>query len=254
MSQRNAWFTATVAGLLAVVALSGVAQAQARASCTFSLFLLNPNDPNNPRVTAYGVNDNGAVVGSADFPGSGPSFQPFLRRPTGNITYFLPNGAAYGNFTARNNAGVTVGSYVDTSNTHHAFMWKDDQVIQLGVPKSYPHSTFANGINKFNTVVGSYLDFSLKEHAFKRFSDGSYLQLDYPGATATVAEAINDNGAIVGTYTVSDNQSHGFIYFQGAWATLNYLNAGGYTELHGISNAGVILGNPQGGPFIYEGG
>jgi hypothetical protein len=48
-------------------------------------------------------------------------------------------------------------------------------------------------------------------------------------------------------------RSHGFIYFQGSWATLNYLNAGGYTELLGIRNAGVILGNPQGGPFIYEG-
>ncbi len=27
-----------------------------------------------------------------------------------------------------------------------------------------------------------------------------------------------------------------------------------YTELHGISNYGVILGNPQGGPFLYKNG
>jgi hypothetical protein len=70
MSGRSTLLATTVGVLLAVVALSGVVQAQVRASCTFSLFLLNPNDLNDPRVTAYGVNDNGAVVGSADFPGS----------------------------------------------------------------------------------------------------------------------------------------------------------------------------------------
>jgi hypothetical protein len=232
------------------------AGAQAKASCKFQRFLLNSSNPNNPRVNVSGVNDNRAVVGSAQYPNNKPDFKPFLRRPNSKITYFLPDGAIYGEFTDRNNAGVTVGNYVDSSQRGHAFMWRNSKVIQIGVPKSYPHSTYAYGINKFDTVVGSYSDFSGKMHAFKRTSDGRYLRLTFPESTFTEARGINDNGAIVGNYGTPNSQlSHGFIYYHGSWATLNYKHTtSSNTDLVGISNSGVIGGNDYGTGFIYESG
>ena len=47
---------------------------------------------------------------------------------------------------------------------------------------------------------------------------------------------------------------NGFIYHNGQWATLNYPNAV-FTNLVGISNAGVIIGNADtDGGFLYENG
>src|SRR5215475_4675594 len=56
------------------------------ASCTFTTFLLNPSNPNNPRITAGDVNDNRTVVGNADSLG-------FVHFSNGTTTYFQPSNA-----------------------------------------------------------------------------------------------------------------------------------------------------------------
>ena len=79
---------------------------------------------------------------------------------------------------------------------------------------------------------------------FKSFSDGNAIALDFPGSAETIASAINDNGAIIGSYSRflrSNAWWHGFIYSNGQWATLDF--PGQQTMLSGISNGNLIVGN-----------
>jgi hypothetical protein len=81
-------------------------------------------------------------------------------------------------------------------------------------------------------------------HGFKRWSNGTGISLDYPGAKETDPVSINDDGTVVGFYSpVSPaSQPHGFIYHN-QWATLDFPNTRQYTALTGITNSGVVFGN-----------
>jgi hypothetical protein len=118
-------------------------------------------------------------------------------------------------------------------------------------------------INGWNSVAGWYADPNTGLwHGFKRYSNGSFISLTYPGAVGTYANGINDSGVIVGTYYDTDYIGHGFIYHNGQWATLDFIYA--FTGLIGITNSGVILGDGSGscnsigcglsGAFLYVNG
>src|SRR5205823_2072223 len=80
------------------IVLFSAANAQTQASCTFRLF----KTPDIP----LGVNDYGTVVGTSRATSKG-----FIRYSNGTVSYFQAPNAQSTFFTARNNAGVTVGGY-----------------------------------------------------------------------------------------------------------------------------------------------
>jgi probable HAF family extracellular repeat protein len=254
-------FTAVALAALisACLTLPPLAKAQAQASCTFKIFQLNPSDPNNPGTEPNGVNDFASVVGAAVNPPANTVIQKaFVRFSGGGVNYFSPPDSISAQFYARNNNGVTVGDYADSSFHPHAFMLQGSTLTPIVDPKAAPFSTDARGINKFNSIVGSYTDTNGKEHGFKRFSNGSFNDLNFPGGSqATNPNAINDSGTIVGSYTAADGSLNGFIFNNNSWATLNFPQTTG-TELFGISNAGVIIGldhsTESGRAFMYSNG
>jgi len=65
--------------------------------------------------------------------------------------------------------------------------------------------------------------------------------VDVPGATATVACGINDKGQVVGAYTDSSGQIHGFLDSGGAFTTIDIPGAAG-TAACGINDSGQIVG------------
>jgi hypothetical protein len=232
---------------LIALSLTPASRAQSRASCTFHTFSL----PSSPQIFVNGVNDYGTVVGAANFGNrEAPQFKAFIHYSNGNTTYWLPSGAKSSGFGGRNDSGVTTGAYVDSSNQRHVFLLKGSTLT----PISSPAGANPLGINKYNSVVGNYVDSSAKTHGFKRYSNGSTIHLNYPGATATFANGINDAGGIVGFYFGSDGAEHGFIYHNGAWAKLQFPNAPLSTELYGISNGGVIVGQGQSHAYLYQNG
>jgi hypothetical protein len=242
-----------------------IAQAQVqKAACTFKYFLLNPADPNNPVGYVQGVNDWGTVVGTADF---GTTTKAFTHYSGGNLSYWRPSGAVSSGFVARNNNGVTAGWYTDSSGQSHAFLLKGSTVTPVVGPKATPGSTVIHGINNWNSTVGAYSGTDGKDHRFKRYSNGSFIDLpEYPYAIShwghsTSPMAINDSGVIVGSYAdgtlIRSGTKHveGFIYRNGQWATLDYPDPNTtQTWLVGISNAGVIVGYADFGPFLYANG
>jgi hypothetical protein len=234
----------------AVLVLSPVTflYAQTQASCTFKLF--------KPAI-ASGVNDWGTTVG-------GLNHKAAIRYAGGGITYFMPPGAVDANFTARNNSGVTVGTYIDALDNVYSFMLKGTTVTPIRDPKSLPPSTtWVSGMNRWNSIVGNYADPEYPPyhyHGFKRYSDGRYVDLDYPFVKVpnvtqyTYPNGINDNGVVVGSYNKGGISEHGFIYQNGRWATLDVPNSATTTAV-GISNAGAIaISTSKMGSFLYVNG
>ena len=230
-----------------------IAQGQVQyASCKFNLFLLDPSKPMDPSIGwGIGANDWGTTVGQAVKLVQGPiDTQGFIRYSGGAVSYYTLSGAPLTFFNARNNNGVTIGGSFDSLGNGQAFMLQGSILTLIDDPRGTPHSTQAWGINKYNSIVGSYLDpVTGASRGYKRYSNGSFAGLNYPGAQATNPQSINDSGAVVGNYTTTRGVRHGFLYFNGKWSTLDY-ELSPSPNLIGISNAGVILGSN----FIYANG
>ena len=228
---------------------SYLAQAQTQASCTFKLFPLTIKTQNLGPLHLYpaGINDFGTIVGHII---NGPPNPGVIRWAGGGVT--LVPGTS---LVARNDHGTSLG-YGATGPI--LVSGTTITPVPLNVPNG---GILVNGMNIWDTIVGQYstLDHS-RLHGFKRWSDGTVHTLDFPGVPPTPAGtepvAVNDNGTVVGSY-VAPGLTHGFIFHEGQWATLDYPNAIA-TSLVGISNAGKIIGNAQINgvtkAFLYENG
>jgi hypothetical protein len=242
-SSRALIFSALILGLALPAA-----RAQSQASCTFKLFMLNPSGKN---LSPHGINSYDTVVGQASVD------QGFNRFSNGSLTYYSAPNSASTYFTARNDNGVNVGVYSSQSNSTLAkgFMLQGSTFTSIVHPKAVLGTTLT-GINRYNSISGWYLDAAEVSHGFKRFSNGSFVNLNYPGSQYTLATGINDSGTIVGFYADSVG-IHGFIYSGGKWAPLNF-DTTNTTQVFGISNANKIVGvstsNEPSTSFLYENG
>jgi hypothetical protein len=245
-------FAALVLFAIPIVLLSAV-NAQTAAKCTFHLF----KTPGTPA----GVNDYGTVVGMAQTytPSTGFIRKGFIRYSNGTVSYFQAPNTQTTFFTARNNAGVTVGGYSIPSQVTPVpgagLILNGSKFTSVKYPNAVNTGLF--GINKYNTTVGVAGGSKYQSYAFKRYSNGSLVTLQYPGAQDTWPRAINDHGTIVGTAG-----GQGFIYHGGTWAKVAFPNSGGGgsingTQLFGISNNNVIVGQAGSSPptsFLYANG
>lgn len=250
MTSKRSQFVRLMGVVLAFAASATLSQAQTNAACTFSYFQLSGTNPQGDR--AFGVNSYATVVGEAET--SMNVYKGFVRYSNGGTNYFSNL-----QFAARNDNGVSVGTFVPSgSSTAEGFMLSGSTVTPIKDPNPNGiDGTHATGINKFTSIVGWYGDTNRNVHGFKRFSNGSYNTLNFPGAQATMPGGINDSGTIVGTISDSTG-SHGFIFSNGKWAKVDYPGTSGTTQLLGISNGNVILGlstsTESGFTFIYTNG
>jgi len=192
------------------------ASAQTQASCTFSIFQLN-----DLQTTVFGINDFKTVVGEADFT-SKPE-KGFIRYSGSGVSYYSAPNSAATRFTGGNDSGVSIGVYSSQSASTIAkgFMLSGSSFTSIVHPNAVWGTTLT-GINKYNSIVGWYLDANENPHGFKRYSNGSFRILQFNSGTIdTIPNGINDYGTIVGWY----NTQHGFIFHNNAWATLDYPNA-----------------------------
>jgi probable HAF family extracellular repeat protein len=247
--------------IVLVLAASGV-QAQTQASCSFKLFPLMLDLPICSQLGAapgcttwiypYAVNDWGTIVGLAQVP-SAEQNVAFIQWAGGGVSF--PFGLhTVSVLSGRSNKGTSIG-YSGTG-PNPVILPGFGTSILMGAPVSLNGTTSkpiqffvptgqlnVNGINKWGSIVGAgEIGGDLAFNGFKRWSNGSILMLNYPGAARTVPTSINDDGAVVGYYTDAAGQSHGFLYLKGKWATIDYPKAT-QTLLSGISNAGMIVGN-----------
>jgi len=69
----------------------------------------------------------------------------------------------------------------------------------------------------------------------------TFTSLDVPGATTTVAQGINADGAVVGAYVDSAGRQHGFLLRGGTFTTIDYPGAL-TTGVRGINSQGDMVG------------
>ncbi|HXU16107.1 MAG TPA: hypothetical protein VN708_13335 [Terriglobales bacterium] len=235
---------ATLARFAVLLAMASVAQAQTQASCTFTML-----DLPGPSTS---INDFGTIVGGAGTKG-------YIRYAGGGVTYYSVPSASSTSFNDRNNNGVSVGTYLSPGSQLPKGFMLDGSTPTSVVPPGATQGTYIGRINKWSSIIGYYGTAQL--HGFKRYSNGSFITLDFPGAASTTPTGQNDNGMVVGSVVGLKGSVavNGFVYYKGQWATLNYPNAV-ITEPWGISNSGAIIGNAElfgmGAkvPFLYQNG
>src|SRR5690242_1870666 len=71
----------------------------------------------------------------------------------------------------------------------------------------------------------------------------SVSNLDFPNSTRTSALGINDDGGVVGAYSLATFTSASFLYEEGSYIPLNAPgDPNGYTQANAINNRGEIIG------------
>ena len=169
-------------------------------------------------------------------------------------TLNFPGAPTFNNSTsanAINNNNVVVGSYNDTANHMHGYIYSGGTYTAVNYPGAA--ATAALGINDNNDIVGLYLlPNASATHGFLRHN-GVFTTIDFPNSTSTAATGINNAGSLVGSYFGNSPGEHGFLLKNGTFTTIDapLLNPGDLpdTELNGINNQGWITGQVFTGDF-----
>lgn len=186
---------------------------------------------------ALGINNQGDIVGDYS---TGKTEHGLLLSHGKYIT--IDAQATYEGFqlSGINDKGQIVGFYYDRNSHVHGFLWQHgkfspiSQLINQGIGGLGPtainnlgqivlngclidkngHHTAPGKYGIIGTSthdqVGSYSDSRKHIHGF-RLHNGMYTTIDIPSAIVTQAWAINDKGEIVGTYSDTNDQKHGFL-------------------------------------------
>lgn len=137
------------------------------------------------------------------------SFQP-LAEP--NAAYAIGYGI--------NSLGEIVGTVATTpSNAFNTFVDDKGAFQTLSFPSTYSYAQAA-GINKSQMVVGwwegsggapgSLFNSFVSSQSGKK--PRNFVSFDYPAASATMANGVNDSSEVVGSFTDSSGVVHGFTY------------------------------------------
>ncbi|MHC5775127.1 hypothetical protein [Nostoc sp.] len=225
------------------------------------------NAPNAKMGETYpsGINDRGEIVGF--YNDANYNTYAFLYQGGNYTTLNDPSAITGGtNPVGINNHGEIVGSYADPNLiTNDGFYYSNGFLYQNGkyTTLNYPNASFLNypnpvfyyltGINNHRDIVGYYYNFgsndidNLTGIGSFLYKNGNYTALNADPSTgflATQANAINDEGEIAGFYYDGNGNTHGFIYHDGTYTTVNYPGATS-TEVYGINDRGEIVGNYQ---------
>jgi probable HAF family extracellular repeat protein len=84
-------------------------------------------------------------------------------------------------------------------------------------------------------------------------AQGTYTQIDVPGALNTNVNGLDTAGELVGEYFDASNIQHGFIFSAGSYTTVDYPGSQ-YTGLAGINDNGQAVGGANGpdAGFLYN--
>jgi len=142
-----------------------------------------------------------------------------------------------------NNAGVSVGFYVDSGGVQHGYILNGTKLTKLDDPKAKPGTTAGSNLNPDGaiSVVGSYTSSTTGHSVGFLYKGGKYTDIPGPsGSIGTFGSAINDNGAIVGYYVDAASATHGFLLKGKTYTTLDVPGATA-TFATGINKSGKIV-------------
>jgi hypothetical protein len=122
------------------------------------------------------------------------------------------------------------------------------------LPPSPPQFT-ASGINDSGDIVGSAIPLLFPTSTIfqgELLHNGQYMPLNDPNASTdpgagplggTLANGINNSGTIVGSYIDDQIISHGFVYQDGVYTTVDYPTLVPFLSLNAVNDSGEIVGS-----------
>jgi probable HAF family extracellular repeat protein len=176
-----------------------------------------------------------------------------------------------------NNKGQIVGFFGGQDLRSHGFLYDHQQFTVIDAPFPDAGDTVPGGINDRGQIVGRSLMFNappglenergflFEDQEFQvipiarpsginnrgeivgdnvvLFANGVLTQVLFPGALGTTVLGINDSGVIVGNYQVGGDITHGYVYLNGVFSTLDvpFPNVTDTFPV-GINNKGEIVG------------
>jgi probable HAF family extracellular repeat protein len=142
-----------------------------------------------------------------------------------------------------NDLDQVVGTYDDNLFHTFGFLLNGASYTTLNDPKAN-NFTAAQGINDAGQVVGYYFDAGAKFHGFEYSGgvNGTYTDIDIPGAFFVAPSAINASGEIVGSYQDGNGHNHGFVDISGSFTTLDDPLGVKGTQADGVNDHGQIVG------------
>lgn len=205
--------------------------------------------------TAYGIGNDGSVVGSgANADGLGRAFVW-----KDGTTTFLPTLGGPSAYATAIDGGIVVGASLSGDFTR-GFVYRDGGIQGIGT--LYGGESIAYGVNANGQVVGESTDASGNSRAFL-YSGGTLTDIGTLGGTDARARGINDAGMIVGGSQPGpgfpDDGAHAFLYHDGTMQDLGTLG-GGFSWAEAINDAGQVAGysltsgDTAWHPFLYSGG
>lgn len=151
------------------------------------------------------------------------------------------SGALQTDSYAINDSGVIAGDYIDSAGVQHGMLMKGKQVVTIDDPDCAAGTLTFYGVNSTGVAAGQcYLNSTGLLGALV-WNKGKFTTLVPPDSTTANASGINDNGDVVGSYTDSSGQQHGFVYSNGKYAKLDPPSDAGETvAAWSINNQGYV--------------
>jgi probable HAF family extracellular repeat protein len=191
----------------------------------------------------FGVNDLGAIVGEVVDTASGQNGFYFYRGVASEFKY--PN-AQITVPTTVNDSNVICGTEYQPTGGWSGFCWDSTSgfaafkvPISGNVSASY---TAFNSINSHGAIVGAFqIPGSSNYHGLYTTDRVHYAQLDFPGASNTIASGINDSTQIVGYYQTGNGPHRGFAFAAGQYTDIAIQGCAN-TIPAGVNNQNDIVG------------
>lgn len=203
----------------------------------FETMLMDPND-NEGSTVLRSINDEGMIAG---FYGVSIA-HGFLHLDNRFIPFDVP-GAAGGTVLRGNNIFGDLSGSFSTSSTADPIGFiapRHGKLISFRHPDPQATGIVVGKINDWRAVTGYYTDGTGKLRGFVRWPNGTFSDVSFPGADATLAYGINDCAIVAGYYVVGD-ASHGFFGTPGNLQSFD-LPAAVVTRARGINNRGQLVG------------
>jgi probable HAF family extracellular repeat protein len=169
---------------------------------------------------AYGINDQGDIVGSYNTTAGGGLYGFVL---SNGVYTTVENGPFLSvTLTGINNAGSIIGFYaLPILGNQGGFKVVGGTTTYLDIPGG--KATWASGINSLGQITGTYQDSNGNKHGFL-LNGSTYYRIDDPSTVVgggTSVGGINEKGDIVGFYDSKDG-GRGFLLGGGTFTTLSF--------------------------------
>jgi hypothetical protein len=208
--------------------------------------------PGSVQTQATGINNSNLTTGfwSDTNTGTNANFA-FLRIPTVQSFSYL---SVVNPLTASvpltsqalgvSNTNVVAGFYNDANGNPHAYTYAIATATYTPIVLTGQVGAAATGINDIGQVCGFYITQKMTNVGFVRSPTGVITHFAVPKSTFTQLLGINNSGVAVGDYMDAAGNTHGLYYTPatGAYVTVDFPSAAGYTVVNGINNRNELVG------------